>query len=210
MLDPLDRGYLKSRGYTDQLLDQERWFSLPKGQGYNEFGLVLTMSRPTIAGFCTTPTGVVTALTTLSREEKAYRRYRIDAGEYLPVYYAAGDDFDLLEETGNVFLVEGIFDRVALKRARVSGAVFALQGLGLSERMLNFLKLTSKRVWLMLDQDKPGKEASERMVRAMKAQDIKVECINYLCKDVNEWWVRSGALKIAQHVDREIELRGWG
>lgn len=174
------------------------------------YGVDVSTQEPLIAILCKTPTGAVTALQVVNPREKAYRRFRTEIGNFLPVYLASSDDFDLWELTGNVILVEGVFDRVAVKRCGVQAAVFALLGLGVSFKMARFLARHSNRVWLMLDQDEKGKEASVRISNSLKAHGVSVEYISYSEKDPADWLQKRGVAKMRRDIFSVMELRGWG
>jgi hypothetical protein len=51
---------------------------------------------------------------------------------FLPTLYGTEGDYKILFDTGSMILVEGIFDRVALKRCFPNQAVFSRMTVGLS------------------------------------------------------------------------------
>ena len=92
---------------------------------------------------------------------------------------------DAIRETGNVVMVEGYFDLLACHRVGVRNAV-AVSGTALTEQHVRILKRSCPAVVLCLDQDRAGRDASERAYHLCSAEGMSVHAVVLQHKDPDE------------------------
>jgi 5S rRNA maturation endonuclease (ribonuclease M5) len=207
-LRPEHKSYLLSRGYDDGLIAEDKLVSLPAGR-YVYHTARFELSEPVIAAICRYATGTPTAVGVISADRKAYRKYPTEAGKYLPIFYSSCVDFTLLEQTKTVFLCEGYFDRVALKRCNVAGAVFATLGVTVSDTFIKFLRHFSSHVWLSLDMDKVGADVTESLAKKLQESGLWVGVLRCQYKDPAQWLQKAGVNRMRQSVIDQVTLKCW-
>ena len=92
---------------------------------------------------------------------------------------------DAIRESKRVIVVEGYFDLVACHRVGVKNVV-ATSGTALTEAHGKLLRRYVETVTLCLDQDRAGKEASERAFQILAPLDVHVETVRITGKDPDE------------------------
>lgn len=168
MLEEDDRQYLQSRFYTDELIEEEKLYSIPAGTH-----ILPGTSRsfnsevPMIAFECRSMGETLSAIHTCSRVKKEYRYHQIDGLPYLPILYSSISDRELLFKDKTVILTEGTFDRIAVKRALPEYAVMARLSKGTSIFLSLMLKRYATRVWLAFDNDEAGEKGAKMAIHKM-------------------------------------------
>lgn len=179
-LGPQEYSYLKSRGYTDQLIEAEHILAVPAGLNFFEGGEFF-QDKPGIGFQCFSPSGEFTGVTTRAILEKEYRFRATPGKSHLLVAYAAEEDYELAYNYKTVVLVEGVFDRVAIKRMAPGIAVIARMSKGISKALEAYLRRYTIEVWLAFDQDEGGKKATEFAKKKLK--DLRVNEVELPAKD---------------------------
>lgn len=102
-----------------------------------------------------------------------------------------------IEKSGEIIIVEGFMDVIALAKADINNAV-ALMGTNLSSHHLQMLK--NYKVILMLDNDKAGITATLQAIKLLVKNNIRVQIINHqLEKDADQIF-NSGQEKLLKTV----------
>lgn len=179
---------MKTRGYVDRLLHREPVFSVGEW----------------IAWDCESMGGIHTGTQLRHESQKKYLWLQAEGGEHLPLVYGTDDDYQVLWKTGQVFLVEGIFDRVALKRAFPDRACLARLSKSMSRQLKTFLERYSKRVWVVLDTDEPGEAAAVKAIRALGSE--RAARLWYPAKDPADLLLDRGIEKTKRILERQMEL----
>lgn len=165
--------YLLSRGYSIDLIRKEEIQSIQKGQfmrgGVNGFVDVPSLLMP-----IRTMSGRIAAWHTAGIGIKDYRTFYDPNHRYLAVFYASKEDMDLMWTTGETVVAEGIFDRVAIKRAFPERSVLARLTKGMSPQMKVMLERVCKRVWLAFDNDDPGNKAADKAEKRMNLDTVRL------------------------------------
>lgn len=205
MLTQVETDYLYSRGYTQEHIDAERWVSLYPGTYKFEDTLIRT-EQAAIAVACRSASNKLTAIHTVCIPEKRYNKYLLEAGKYLPVMFGTPEDYGALFASHETFLVEGVFDRIALKRCMPEASVFSLLGLSASEKVLTFLKYSSAKVWIALDRDEPGLRASRYLARKLDELKIENHFVVHPFKDTAQWLQAQGVEEMTLNLRKGLEL----
>jgi hypothetical protein len=201
--------YLNRRGYSLDLVNREGVRAVPAGR-HIQAGLAFGCIAPSLVFTCRTMSGALQGLVLASwgEQEKRYE-WRPSPARWLPICYAQPDDWEIFYETGEVILVEGVFDRIALKRcapkraviARLSKSVTAIQWI---------LKRYAKRIWVAFDQDEEGEKGARRLgwrldseVRGERA--VAIRRLTFFGKDPGEHFERYGEGNLRLCVVRQLE-----
>lgn len=166
MLTPEQSAYLLSRGYTEDLLQQEGVFGVKEGDTFR--GKALKDAAGTIAWPVFSMSGEPVGVQTRELSEKKYRFYQLPNTEHLPLIFGTPADFDLMWSSGKMILAEGAFDRVVVKRALPDYAVFARMSKGAPNQLRSLIRRYVKHFWTMFDNDEPGNEAAEVAEKKLK------------------------------------------
>lgn len=200
-----DFEYLLSRGYTEQLLLEEVLLSLGPGEHSLE-GAVFYTSDPVIVFTAYSMSGDTSGIQTVCREKHQYRWYQAPGKAYLPILYGSNSDFDKLYLSKELILVEGIFDRIAIKRMLPDWAVFARLSKGVSGQLAVLLRRYAKKVWTCFDNDQAGKKGTEKTVERIGEE---VECLSLdICtKDPSDLLIKYGVVRGAEMLRRQMEMK---
>lgn len=144
MLTPEHRAHLCARSYIPELIDKEP----------------ISSEDDLIVWECRSPSGALIGHQTARTDRHEYRWIQAEQAHHLPIIYGVEEDHDLLYQTGSVILVEGIFDRAAMKRAVPNHACYARLSKGIAKHLLTLLRRYATTVYLCFDQDGPGEAAT--------------------------------------------------
>jgi hypothetical protein len=194
-LDPVVESYLESRGYNQPLFEEEAG-EISHAPGEDAARFAVRSMAGTLIG---------------------YHHAQFDRGRYrllvepetghLPTFYGSSVDFEMLYDTGEVILVEGVFDRAAIKRAtRLGWAVLARLSKGTGKRQLEFLTRYANKVWLSFDLDRPGLEARATAKKRLVAGGVKVAEIMFPGLDPAHALERVGEPLLKEGVLRQLRL----
>jgi hypothetical protein len=202
--DALD--YLVSRFYTEDLVRLEglHWFPLGR---HRLAGMEFGAPRDVLVFPCWTMSGALSGLHLVGYgDEKSYEWRRNPKAPWLPICYAAGDDWERLWETGEVVLVEGVFDRIALKRAFPELAVVARLSKSVAS-IQPVLERYATRIWNAFDADEEGEKGSRRLAYRLggsRNRDCQVTRIRTKAKDPGDHARRYGLEDLVRHVKRQM------
>jgi DNA primase len=203
MLCSASREYLHKRGYTDTLISNEGLFDIPKGEFKvrNISGWVENQS----VGFpVRSPSGRLVAVATAGVGVREYKAFYDLEHIYAPVCFGTHEDFKLLWESGQTIVVEGLFDRIPVKRAFPDRCVLARLTKGLSPPMIRMFERMATRVWLAMDMDSPGEKASDTAEKKLKGPDVVRIMMPY--KDPGKLYEVRGVDGVRAVFKKQIEL----
>jgi DNA primase len=128
--------------------------------------------------------------------QKIVRKYNLDRGEWNPYLLGSEDVFQALWNGENIWIVEGVFDLVALKRViPTPTAVGSTMRAGMDNLTLEFIKryyngMTS--IFVCYDNDETGRSKTAILVNQLKKLGINAYDWKYRGKDPNEIWQQGG------------------
>lgn len=199
--------YLNRRGYSPELVLQEDVKRLPPGR-HEVAGVEFALAEKSLVFTCRTMSGAVQGLHIASWGGEKRYEWRPSKAKWLPVCYAQPEDWEILYHMGDVILVEGIFDRIALKRCFPARAVVAR----LSKSVASIewiLKRYAKQVWLAFDQDEEGEKGARRVRYRLAPAGIDVQRLAFLGKDPGEHFETHGLESLRKMVDKKLEDSSW-
>jgi len=188
-----DIDYLKARGYTQHAIKTEELISVEAGP-HEIQGIKFTAEKPAIVFVCRSMANTLIGLQVATRNEKNYRFYQHPDAKHLPIMYSTADDRRMLYETREMVLVEGVFDRIALKNVMPEWAVFARLSKGVGLQMVELMKRFTKTVWLCFDQDEAGTKGTEQAMK--KLEGLEIYEIRYPAKDPSELVMKLGEKEV--------------
>lgn len=204
-LDDEARTYLRSRGYTDALIQEEELYSVGPGKHRvvgTSHGFGLDFSA--VVFRCLVPSGALSGIHLASYAGEKRYEWRKGSKPWLPICYGSVADWVRLDETGELILVEGVFDRIVLKRCFPDLAVVAR--LSKSAAQVEWvLKRYAKRLWLAFDQDEAGETGARRLTWRVK-DEMTVNRLRVLGKDPAEHAERYGLHGLEVHVRQQMEV----
>lgn len=147
----------------------------------------------------TSPRGSIIGMESRKITEEGSKRvlqYRTLAAQWNPYLLGAEDCFKALHEGGDIWVVEGIFDKVALDKV-VSGydAVVATLRAGMDSLTLEMITryyTKASTIYICYDNDETGQKKSLWIQREMKSRGIRAVLWKYRGKDPNEVWSNGG------------------
>ena len=128
--------------------------------------------------------------------QKIVRKYNLDRGEWNPYLLGSEDVFQALWNGEHIWIVEGVFDLVALKRViPTPTAVGSTMRAGMDNLTLEFIKryyngMTS--IFVCYDNDETGRNKTAILVNQLKKLGINAYDWKYRGKDPNEIWQQGG------------------
>jgi DNA primase len=106
----------------------------------------------------------------------------------------------MVKETGNVILVEGYMDVLAMHQAGLANTVAPL-GTALTESQVRLIKRYVSRVTLVFDADAAGEKATLRAVEMLEKQDVEVHVVELSgSKDPADIVKQDGAVEMKRQV----------
>lgn len=193
--------YLLRRGYTPELLGVEPVFSVQ--EAFVLEGVNLSQAVGWVAWVCRSMAGTLIGIQTRSVPEKAYRWLQAPGAGYLPIIYGLPEDYEKLWVQGEAILVEGIFDRVAMKRCFPDMAVFARLSKGVSRQMEWFFRRYAKRLWLAFDMDEAGEKATKQAYGRMG--EVELVRLQIAAKDPSKLLESRGLEKARAQLSVQME-----
>lgn len=147
----------------------------------------------------TSPRGSVIGLEARSFKgdgSKKVFQYRTDQAQWNPYFLGAPKAFKALWEGYDVWVVEGIFDMVALEKVvPKSDAVISTLRAGMdsnSMTMLGRFATPLSSIHIAYDNDETGKKKSEWLAHKLTSLGARVYTCKYRGKDPNEVWAQGG------------------
>lgn len=210
MLSAEAKAYLTSRGYTEKEIADEEFCDLPIGEAEVQGVKVFTEVR-SLAAVCRSMSEGIAAVHTLAlgREKKDYRMYQASGCGYLPPIYGSRSDRDIFFVTKEMTLVEGLFDRIPIKRAFPNRAVFARLTKGATGQMVETLQVYCDLLWEGFDQDEFGAKAAEKGEKKLRRLGIRVNVLKFPRKDPGLLWERGGLDAVKKALEPQYSSLGF-
>jgi len=195
MVSQEDMRYLLSRGYTKDIVETEPIWSIniPGSHGFNN--ITFRIEDPCIVFTCLSMSGAITGINLANRVKKDYKYFPLKNTQHLPIMYSSEEDREILFHTHELILVEGIFDRIAMKRVFPEMAVFARLSKGVGGALTKLVQRYVSKLWLTFDQDGPGRVATQKTMTKLKG--VEVMELRYPAHDPNDYILKVGT-KIAR------------
>ena len=130
---------------------------------------------------CLSPVGTLMAVHCASVGIHDYMTFYSEESRYYPFFYATMEDWSLMHSEREVIVTEGVFDRIAVKRAVPNYAVVARLTKGISRVMQDYFDIMEMKVWLALDMDKYGMDTRKKMEKVRS--DAVYNSIEFPYKD---------------------------
>lgn len=183
------RTYLLSRGYTEETIKLEPVCTI----GVDGLPSLLDKGVDGWIGWgALSMGGARIGVQAKQSKESTYRWFQAEDASHLPILYTTTEDYTILWETGELILVEGIFDRVAVKRAFPEQAVIARLSKSVAKQLEVFLKRYATRVWLAMDMDEAGQAGAEQAIKRLQ-DSITTERLTYPARDPADLLQRKGS-----------------
>jgi len=195
---------LLSRGYTEDHLLRESVYGINGDRCFIENREIIDC-RGCVAWLAVSMSGIPVGVQTREIEEKKYRWHQFDKVEHLPMLYGSEDDWDLLWHSGSMFLTEGPFDRIAVKRALPDRAVFARLSKGTSNQMLSLIRRYVKHIWFAFDSDEEGDKAAIRS-ESLLGEDVNTYQLRFPYKDPSEMLSKRGLTALTATLESQIQM----
>lgn len=196
--------YLKARGVDGQTSVSFHGWSPPASPSpcakYNSmFGALGTKIKDHLIIPVHSPQGVVLgfeARTYTLEGGKKVLQYRTDRASWNPYVLGAPQAFKKLWGGGDLWIVEGIFDLVAIEKvvAPCDGAISTLRA-GMDGRSLDMiarLSSPSTTIYIAYDNDETGRSKAEIVRKAFLKRGCRAVVWKYRGKDPNEVWKEGG------------------
>jgi len=195
--------YLKSRGVDeDTLVHFYSWkphanVECPKFQSlYGSQGEKITRHLITPIS---SPRGEVIGLELRkvdSEGKKRVNQYRTLSAQWNPYVLGAEDAFKSLWEGCDVWVVEGIFDKVALDKVipRCDAVISTLRA-GMDSHTMDMLSRYATRastIYISYDNDETGQKKASWLQRELTTKGVRSVVWRYRGKDPNEVWNQGG------------------
>ena len=131
-----------------------------------------------------------------SEGNKRVLKYMLDRSKWLPTLINAHKVVEGLWNGDDVYIVEGIFDLVALQKAiKPPHVVCSTMRAGMDDNTFKLFErfyTPMSSIYICYDNDETGKAKSSELVRKLAKSNIRsVEC-KYRGKDPNDLWTREG------------------
>lgn len=195
--------YLYDRGYIPALLQKEG-VQIGENELIKLHGVEIEASTPRIIWTARSMSGQVIGVQTREIHEHKYRWYQAPKAQHLPIIYATEEDHQRLYDTGEMILTEGAFDRIALHRCFPEIAVYARLSKGAANQLATFIRRYVKKLWLVFDNDDPGRKASQTTEKQLSSH-LDVRVLNMPAKDPSELFRRRGLHWTREHFRRQME-----
>lgn len=200
MLTAEHEAYLRSRGYNDALLAEDKPFSVIKETQHE--GLKLDPDGTAIAWEVRAMSGTLIGVQFREFEKKKYRWAQVPGTEHIPNWMGSSWDQQDLYETGRCAIAEGILDRIALKRLwphRVP--VFARLSKGVGKQLQFHMKRYVTRLVTVFDNDEGGVEATETVAKLFP----HAESITLPAKDPSKFLEDYGEIRARSLFKKRLE-----
>jgi len=202
-----DQEYLLSRGYTEESIAEEQIFSTREGKhswGDHE----IYLDEPGILWVVRSASGKVIGTQYRSSQSSTYRWMQNDGAAHLPLLYGTKGDHQIFFDEGAAILVEGIFDRIVLKRAVPDYAVFARLSKGVARQSIQYLTRHGKFIVLAFDSDAPGRKATEDAKKMLKDK-MDLGELRFPAKDPSKCWTKVGEGAFQKGVQKQLAQFDW-
>lgn len=196
--------YIYSRGYSDEFLQKEGLVGVWDDDPYKIGNIEGRHKKGDVIFTIKSMSGRLIGFHHASTLGHDYRTYYDMEHHYIPMVYGdvGGEDYDLMWSSKEVILTEGVFDRIAIKRAFPERAVLARLTKGVSPQLMRLFERVVERVWIAFDMDAPGVKSAERTERKLAVDVVRLE-IPY--KDPSEFLAKRGLEVLKKHYGKQIQ-----
>jgi len=147
----------------------------------------------------TSPRGVIIGMESrkiMPDGSKKVIQYRTLSAQWNPYILGAEDCFKTLHEGGDLWVVEGIFDKVSLdKVVSKYDSVIATLRAGMDSLTLEMISRyysKASTIYICYDNDETGQKKAKWLQKEMQAKGIRAVVWKYRGKDPNEVWSKGG------------------
>lgn len=134
--------------------------------------------------------------------KKVYK-YMLDRSQWLPTLIGSKDVVEALWGGGDVYLVEGVFDLVALKRViHHPNAIGCTLRAGIDDLTLSLIERFASKmttVFMCYDNDSTGRLKNKDAIFRLSKIGVRANDVKYRGKDPNELWTAQGDLGIRRY-----------
>lgn len=146
------------------------------------------------------------AIENLPESSVRYKKFYLQKEKFSPFFFGLPKSLESIWEKKEVFLTEGIFD--ALSLLKIYPNCISPLTANINEYQIDWLRRYSKKVYLMFDGDKKGKEATEKILKKL-GDELYVYSIGIVSKnnikDLNEYVVTNGLKDLKIHLDEKMK-----
>ena len=147
----------------------------------------------------TSPRGEIIGMETRKFNDDGSKRvhqYRTAYSQWNPYILGAEACFQTLWDRGDLWIVEGIFDKVALDRVVPKcDCVISTLRAGMDAITLSMIKryyTPASTIYICYDNDETGQKKSRWLQREMEKLDMRAVIWRYRGKDPNDVWTQGG------------------
>lgn len=131
-----------------------------------------------------------------SEGNKRVNQYRTESAQWNPYALGAEDAFKSLWEGNDLWIVEGIFDKVALDRVvpRCDAVISTLRA-GMDSNTMEMISryyTPASTIYVCYDNDETGQKKGSWLQRELTQRGMRAILWRYRGKDPNEVWARGG------------------
>jgi len=127
---------------------------------------------------------------------KRVHKYMLDRSQWLPTLINAHKVVESLWNGDDIYIVEGIFDLVALQKAvSPHHTVCSTMRAGIDENTIKLFErfyTPMSSIYMCYDNDETGKAKSQDVLRKLSKLGMRVFECKYRGKDPNDLWTREG------------------
>lgn len=138
----------------------------------------------------------------LSESEVRYKKFYFKKNKFLATFFGLPDSLPYIWETNEVFLTEGIFDLIILKKIKPN--CLATLTANINSYQIEWLKRYTDKIFLLFDSDEKGKESSEK-IKKIFYPEIQVHNINLKCKDINDYYIKYGLKDLEYQLNDKLD-----
>ena len=202
-IDPVHLPYLISRGVNEGCkVDFYSWLPHPNVQCPKfkaNFGSSGERIKDSLIIPVYSPRGEVIGMETRQIKEDGSKRvhqYRTVYSQWNPYVLGSQDAFQSLWDQGDLWVVEGIFDKVSLDKVipRCDAVISTLRA-GMDAITLDMIEryyTPASTIYICYDNDETGQKKSYWLQREMKKRGMRTVIWKYRGKDPNDVWTQGG------------------
>ena len=201
--NPIHLPYLVSRGVGEGcLVDFYSWQPHPNVQCpkfKTNFGHSGERIKDSLIIPITSPRGEILGMETRQIKEDGTKRvhqYRTLNAQWNPYALGAEEGFKALWDQGDLWVVEGIFDKVSLDKVipRCDACISTLRA-GMDANTMDMIErfyTPASTIYICYDNDETGQKKSYWLQREMKKRGMRTVVWKYRGKDPNDVWTQGG------------------
>lgn len=202
-IDPIHLPYLTSRGVAEGCkVNFYSWQPHPHVQCQKfkaNFGSMGERIKDSLIIPITSPRGEIIGMETRQIKEdgsKKVHQYRTLNSQWNPYLSGAEEGFKALWDQGDIWIVEGIFDKVALDKVIPScDAVISTLRAGMDAITMDMIEryyTPASTIYICYDNDEPGVKKSNWLQRELKKRGMRAVVWKYRGEDPNDVWTKGG------------------